>query len=358
MNQQPTYYGDDEISLKEIIVLFKEYGKELRSNWRLLSIAGILVMAAAFYYAKSKKYITTYTSNRSFLVQENKEEGSISSDVAFLTSRMRNKKGPNKIQQLATSSSIINEALLKKTTIEGNTDIFANHLINIFGFSKTWAEEELEAEYKTLTLENFYFTHDSIRNFETKEHRALQILREFVKELLFVEGGETGGVTKITVTAIHDKISFQLRDLIFNTLKAYYIEETVGRSRRNFDLLTARVDSLEGRFRYTQRQLAQATDQTYGLISKSSLLRKSKLEDEVNRLNNLYQTFLEQQQQVGFTLRSKTPDFLVIDQTFLPIRDEEKSNLLLFSIVGAILGLILGAGFIIFRKIIRDALAP
>ena len=55
-----------------------------------------------------------------------------------------------------------------------------------------------------------------------------------------------------------------------------------------------------------------------------------------------------------FNLKNKTPDFSIIDQTFLPVWNSP--SILKALLIGGFLGAFLGVGFLVFRKIIRDAL--
>jgi len=346
---QPPYYEEDELTLKDIILVVKDYSAEIVKNLKWIILATLLAAGGAFYLIKPEP--TTYTSDISFLIQEEKGEMTIPTNP--ITGNKTGKRTSNKIVQLAFSSSVINRILLEPVSIHNKKDFFANYLIDVYGFHNKWNNEKLEEGYKQLRLQDFYFISDNLNNFTTKEHRALQTLRDFVKKMFSVDAADSN-LTKITVTAKEDKISFQLRDLLFNSLKELYIENTIGRTQRHYNSLTLKVDSLENKFRLAQRQLAAATDQSYGLVSKSSYLRKGQIQEEAAAANKIYQTFLSQQQEVELKLNSNTPDFLVIDQTFLPRKKANSSfNKILIS---ALLGGFLSLGFVIVRKMILDAL--
>jgi len=349
---QPPYYEEDEITLKELILTIQSYAQEIFKNISWIILAILLTCGSVYYFTKSEP--VTYTSNISFLIQEDKNEIGVPDNPIIV--RRGKSAAPNKIEQLAFSSSVINRVLLEPVSIGNKKDFFANYIIDIYEFHAKWNNEKLEEGYEQLRLQDFYFINDNINNFNVKEYRALQILRDFVKKMFSVNAEGYADFNKITVTSVDDKVSFKLRDLLFSTLKDLYIENTVGRVQRNYELLTLKVDSLENKFRLAERQLATATDQTYGLISKSSYLRKSQIEEEAARLNKMYQTFLDQQQEVDFKLNSNTPDFLIVDQTFLPIKNKQ-DNRLNNSLISVFLVGFLSIGFVIGRKIIRDAMS-
>ena len=367
MNQQPTYqrppyYDDDEVTLKDIILTVKTYSLEIFRNLPLLILAVLISVGVAYFFTKNKK--VSYTTGLSFLVKDkngSKAKGAISPELLRLGIGLGIEN--NKIKELARSGAIINKVLLSKVLIDGKEDFLGNHLIDIYGYQPIWNNEPIAEDYKELQLVDFRFSNDNIEKFEQREYRALSILKDLIvgnkisgtQGILSIIYDKSSDITKFKVVSINGNISLKLIDLIFKELKDFYTEETTGRSRRNFEILVTKVDSLERTLKSTQRQLAGATDQTLGLVSKADLLRRGQLEREVERVGSIYQNLLGKKQEVEYNLSADTPDFMVIDRTFIPIKNAISTILVL--LVGAILGLILGIGFIIFRKIIRDALA-
>lgn len=367
MNQQPTYqrppyYDDDEVTLKDVILTVKNYLLEIFRNLPLLIITVLLCFGVAYYLTKDKK--VSYTTGLSFLVKDkngSKARGAVSPELLRLGIGLGIEN--NKIKELARSGAIINKVLLSKVLIDRKEDFLGNHLIDIYGYQSIWNNEPIAEDYKELQLVDFRFTHEVIENFEQREYRALSILRDLIvgnkisgsQGILSIVYDKSSDITKFQVVSRNGNISLKLIDLIFKELKDFYIEETTGRSKQNYNLLAAKVDSLERKLKITQQELARSTDQTLGLVSKADFLRTGQLEREVERINSIYQDLLGKKQNVEYNLNEDTPDFMVIDRTFIPIKNTTPRlpKLLLAIIVG----LFLGVGFIIFRKIIRDALA-
>lgn len=368
MNQQPTYqppppcYDEDEVTLKDIILTTKSYAQEVFRNLLLLIIVVLLTFGIAYYLTQNQK--VSYTTGLSFLVQDNsgsKVKGAVSPELLRLGIGLGIEN--NKIKEIAKSGAVINRVLLTKVTIDGKEDFLANHLIDVYNYKSRWNNEPIPEDYQALQLKDFRFTHHEIDKFEQREYRALSILRDLIvgnkisgtSGILSIVYDKSSDITKFQVVSINGNISLNLINLVFKELKDFYIEETIGRSKRNFNLLAAKVDSLEIKLRYNKRQLASATDQTLGLVSKADLLTRGQLEREVGRINSIYQDLLGKKQNVEYNLRADTPDFMVIDRTFIPIKKEASSLQMLM--IGAFVGVFFGTGFIILRKIIRDALA-
>ena len=366
MNQQPTYqpppyFEEEEVTLKDIILTVKSYLKEVYNSLLLLIIAILVAFGIAYYFTKSQK--VTYTTGLSFLIKNNKSKnakGGVSKELLRLGIGLdiENKK----IKELARSGAVINKVLLTKIQIAGKEDFFGNHLIDIYDYQSIWNNELIAEDYKELQLKDFRFTHENIEKFEQREYRALSVLRDRIvgnkitgsSGILSIIYDKSTDITKFQVVSSNKNVSLELINLVFTELKAFYVEETTGRSKRNFEILAKKVDSLERMLKYTQGQLARATDQTLGLISKADLLKRGQLDREVNRINSIYQNLLGKKQDVEYNLSTDTPDFMVLDKTFIPIK--KVSSRLTKLLIGVFLGFFLGLGFIILRKIVRDAL--
>ena len=143
--------------------------------------------------------------------------------------------------------------------------------------------------------------------------------------------------------------------MIYQKLKDFYIEETVGRPKRNLAKLEVITDSLYNVLTKAQNTLSQANVRKRSIISATPGALTNRLSKKVQELNGLYTQAYDQKQKLEFALNNQTPNFQIIDQTFIPIKDEPSKLNALY--LGGFLGLFLGIGFFVFRKIIRDALA-
>ena len=94
--------------------------------------------------------------------------------------------------------------------------------------------------------------------------------------------------------------------------------------------------------------------QSQDLATKSANIKIENLSRKVKNQDVLYESLLKNKQSVEFLLESKTPEFQVVDRTFIPV--ENKPSLLKSLIIGSIMGFFLGIGYVIGRKIIRDVM--
>ena len=265
-----------------------------------------------------------------------------------------------KIVELARSRRVLNKVVFQKIKVDDKTDFLANHLINIYGYQKKWEKEAANDLFQELQLKDFYFTHSDITIFAPKEHRALNIVNERIagsnfnnsKGLMKASFDKKTEMVQLSVSPQNEDLSIQLIGAIFKELNDFYIEETIGRPRRTLEILKIKADSTLKILNQQERQLALAKDRNANTISSTATLNLGQLSRKVETTNRVYQEILKNKEKIEFMLNSETPEFQIIDRTFIPIKDAPSKFKAL--LIGGFLGGFLGMGYIIGRKIIRD----
>ena len=358
-NMPPSYYQDDEITLKELILKLREFSYELwnKKMWIIL----ITCVIAALFLGKTYFDKTTYAAGISFMVTENSstEQGLSSPYGSLEFGKIEN----NKITELARSGRIIHDVLLSKAVINNRKDYLANHLINVYGLHDRWNEEPLVEEYKSLHLKDFYFSRDSVALFAQKELRALSILQELVvgnnltggKGVAHVNFNDDTDIFRLNVVTLEENLSMGILGAIYEELRTFYIEETIGRPQRTYDLLSQQTDSLLSILNAKEYDLALSNDRNRGYTSSLPGLGIEKLRREVVTLTQEHTESLSNLKKIELLLSQETPKFQIIDRTFFPqVNAPSKAKALMSGgLVGGLLALI----FILGRKIIRDAMA-
>ena len=356
----PPYYEDDEITLKELILKIKEFWWEAWNNkGKIIAIAALL---SGIFIARTFFQKTTYTSSLTFLVSGSEKKGG-NDELAMLLGYSNFNFQLDKIVELARSRRVLNEVLFREVIVDDKTDFLANHLINVYQYHQKWEKEAGNDLFQELQLKDFYFTHDDVDDFVPKEHRALNIVNELVagssfrsvKGLMEATYDKKTQMVRLSVEPRNEDLSVHLIDAIFKELNEFYVEETIGRPRRTLKVLEVKADSSLLKLNQQERELALAADRNAALISRASSLNFEQLSRKVETTNRVYQEILKNKERVEFMLSSETPEFQVIDRTFIPI--VSASSKLKALLIGGFLGGFLGVGFIIGRKVIRDAMA-
>ena len=347
----PHHYQNDEITLKELLLKIQDFWREIWSN-KLLVLLITNIVALAFLANTWRKDVT-YTANLSFMLTE--ESSSIGGTAAELLGLGEVDYNLDKISALATSSKIIYEALLQKITIEGKEDFIANHLIQVYGLQENWKNEGA-GKYKEFSLKDFYFNNGIKENYSRKEQRALKVLQDLiVKKLLSISYDKRTQVFLLNATTLNESLSTDLVDHVYEALVAFYVDKTVGRPQKTYHMLELRTDSLAQLLDQEERKLALAKDRNQGLIGSTYQVTIGRLDRKVTQISAQYMQALKNKEAVEYILQNKTPDFQIIDRTFIPLSNAASSLKAL--LLGGLLGSFLGIGYVIGRKIVRDALA-
>lgn len=357
-NIPPPYYQDDEITLKELILKIGEFSNELwRKKWWII-LSGILI--AGLFLLKTYKEKTTYTAGISFMVTENDNDSQgLNSPFGDLEyGRIEN----NKITELARSGRIIHKVLLKKAVVNSRNDYLANHLINVYDLHDVWSDEPLVEEYKTLHLKEFYFTRENIEEFSQKELRALSILQQLVagnnllgeKGITSISFNDDTDIFRLNVEAEEENLSMSLINVLYEELRNFYVEETIGRPQKTFELISAQTDSLATLLINKEQVFARENDRNRGYTSTLPRLGITKLSREISLLDQEYSESLRNQKKLEVLLSQETPEFQIIDRTFFPTKNapSKMKNLLL----GGFLGGFLACLYFLGRKVVRDAM--
>ena len=357
-NVPQPYYQDDEITLKELILKIREFSLELWNNKWWIILFGIII--SGLFLLKSYREKTTYTAGISFMVTENDNDSQgLNSPFGDLEyGRIEN----NKITELARSGRIIHEVLLEKALVNSRNDYLANHLINIYGLHEDWSDEPLVDEYKSLHLKDFFFTRDKIEDFSQKELRALSILQQLVagnnllgeKGITSIGFNDDTDIFKLNVTALEENLSMRLINVLYEELRTFYIDETIGRPQRTFELIKVQTDSLSNLLGKKEKALAGANDRNRGITSSVPSLGISKLSREVSLLDGEYSESLRNQKKLELLLSQETPEFQIIDRTFFPTKNAPSK--IKSIILGGFLGTFLACLYFLGRKVIRDAM--
>ena len=146
------------------------------------------------------------------------------------------------------------------------------------------------------------------------------------------------------------KVSLEQIDSVRKTLDNFKAEKS--------NALISPLTGIEenNAIRKSERALENELQLSEYLRTKKRDLVLDNLSRQVNSSNELYTSLLKNKQSIEFVLDNRTPEFQVIDQTFIPIAKSTQSSSLLSAFIGGFIGSFLSIGFFIGRKVIRDAL--
>jgi LPS O-antigen subunit length determinant protein (WzzB/FepE family) len=147
-----------------------------------------------------------------------------------------------------------------------------------------------------------------------------------------------------------------LLEEIYLQLSKFYIDKTVEKQKRSYELVSAKVDSIEAALNGVEYRQADFDDHNRMVLFEKAKLPKLRLNRDRTVLNLMYSEAVKNQELADFSLKNKIPYVQAIDTPFPPIKPVKQSKAIAL-IFGLASGFLLGVLLIVMRKILHDALA-
>lgn len=362
-------YQDQEITLKDILKISQEFIREIVANWKILLVAALIPAFILGYNAYSAEVI--YPASVTFMVND-EESGGGGGNLASILRTIgggsgRNENNLEKILQLFTSRRIISNTLFTKTKINGKEDFLANHIIDVYSIEKLIDPYKgVVAWIDAISGQNdfrFMSPPDDSLNNEIEAIMATVLYDLLtgkpsldIRPLVGSQVDEKSGIMRISVSTIDEDLTLEAVKVLFHKLSSYYIDNTVEKQKKVFEIANFKKDSIERELVIADQKLANFLDSNRKLVWVRGELEQQRLKRQARILEVMYAEVVRQLELSDFALRRRTPYVSFIDMPVKPITPIVKSKASAF-LQGAVLGFLFGIFFIVGRKIIRDALA-
>jgi hypothetical protein len=352
MNEQtPTQQNNpDEISLKELILIAKDWTSYLWGRKWLFILVGCLGGAIGFAYSK---YLTKpeYTAKITFAMEQ--KSGGAASALGGLASSLgigdiggassSGMFGGENILMLMKSNRIIHEAL--KAPLD---ELKGDHLLNAY------VKNHFDKELKEKKIALFPKTFDSITSTRAQDSLLLLITKNIrEKQLVADRADKKNTIINLEVKDQNEQWALLFSKMLVQHAIDLYMEIKVGKLITTERELTRKRDSIRGLLDGSITTLAIETD----LNSHAPLMRyktkQAKKQVDVEVLKTMYGNVIQNLEMTKFQRSQEEPIIEIIDEPILPLEMEyftKSKGVVLFGIlaVGVYLGLI------IIRKIIKD----
>jgi uncharacterized protein involved in exopolysaccharide biosynthesis len=363
MNQpQNMQVQDDEISLKDLIKIIQSWFSLLFKNSLLILLVGSIGGGLGFYLAYSTKPV--FKAESKFVVKEGGPSG-LSGSLGNLSSLLGGGGGSSLDRTVAVigSDRVMGKVLLSTVLIEEKSDLVINHFINLNkNLKASWAKDTALAKARFTpadTIPQFF-------NFpQRKAYKS--VLASFSGEKGIVSG-EKGivskdfdkktGIISLTVTHTNEEFAIEVNRLIYDELKLFMREQSSETANMNVELLTKKVDSIQGELSGVRRALARRTDQSMGLLLNEDKVELKSLAVKEQILLTMYgeaqknlETFLFMGQSA-----SNATALNLLDAPFSPIKPFVKSKVL-YTAAGFFLASFFCFGFILLRRWYKNVMA-
>jgi uncharacterized protein involved in exopolysaccharide biosynthesis len=320
----------------------------LLKNSLLILLVGSIGGGLGFYLAYSSKPV--YKAESKFVVKEGGPSG-LSGSLGNLSSLLGGGGGSSLDRTVAVigSDRVMGKVLLSTVLIEEKSDLVINHFINLNKSLKaSWAKDTALAKARFIPADTIpqYF------NFpQRKAYKSVLASFSGEKGIVSKNFDKKTGIISLTVTHANEEFAIEVNRLIYDELKLFMREQSSETANMNVELLTKKVDSIQGELSGVRRALARRTDQSIGLLLNEDKVELKSLAVKEQILLTMYgeaqknlETFLFMGQSA-----SNATALNLLDAPFSPIKPFVKSKVL-YTAAGFFLASFLCFGFILLRR--------
>ncbi len=332
---------NDEINIGDLFTKIGEYGRYLLRKWWVILIVGLVFSMAFRYYKKVMK--EKYTSYVDFAVKGG-EGSTTSSNTSYGFGISTGAEFTNEFfLGIIQSRRLIKEALVQKEFIDGNSDAMCKHYIDMY---PRWSGKK--------KIKDFLLVSTNIDSLSRYEDSVLNVIYdEIIDNDLTVEFNEDIDMNELTMESVSYEFCQKFASWLTSAASDFYINNQIKIELETVDLIQHRADSIKGVMQSKENYLAGLQDRSAFNIKAQGLLEQGRLLRDIELLNLEYAEIYGQLELAKFALRNKTPLVSIVDSPkFATVK--EKENLILYMIMGFILGSIICIIVILIRKYIRD----
>ena len=340
--------SNDDLSFKELVTILSSISNELFKRKLIIFVTSFAFATVSVLYILQKP--TTFRSAMIFLVTESDEKKGSKISSPFDQIEFEGIRN-HKITEFARSSSIVTKVLLSRDTLT-NLNI-AQKIVEVYNLKSKWSELDWTGfDISGSNSENI--SNISIYN---RLHEILvgNRLNESVgKPLAKISYNKKTELFTIEAVTTNKALSQQLRKQFYTELSDFYTEQTVGRPKNIYTELVFKEDSLRRVLDNEETKLAYAYDRTRGIVSSIAKINISKIERKIENTSQRYNDIKANRQKIEFILQTETPEFKVIDETFVPF--ENKISPMVSGVISFVLGCFIFIVFYTLRFLVRSAL--
>jgi hypothetical protein len=347
LESQRIQNDEDEISIKELILIVREWLHYILSKWMYILAFGILGGILGFAYAYSKKPI--YTASTTFVLEDEKSGGlgSLAGLASIAGVDLGGSAGGifqgDNILQLYKSRSMLEKTLLSNVEIDGVYQLLIDRYITVNHLKKKWA--------KRLDLVNLKFAPDSLKKGlpTLKENRLKDsilgvVVADLNKNYLSVAKPDKKFSTiQVDLRAEDEFFAKTFNDELVKNVNEFYINTKTKKTLQNVQILQHKTDSVRSVMNgaiYTAVIVADATPNLNPTkqVQRVAPAQKAQFSAETNKA--VLSSLIQNLEMSKVALLKETPLIQVIDKPIYPLKSEKFGKAKGIIIGGLLFGLV------------------
>ncbi|WP_281336379.1 Wzz/FepE/Etk N-terminal domain-containing protein [Flavobacterium eburneipallidum] len=351
-NNSPT--NKEQISLKEIIEIVKEWYKNMLLKWKTILCVGIIGGLLGLTYSFIKKPI--YTASLSFALESNKSGGGLSGALGLASSLGFDLGGSgggifegSNLTELFKSRQMVENTLLMPVNLNGKTISLAEMYIQNEEWRENWKKKP-----KLVGLQ--FLPNTNRKNFTRSQDSIFGVIYDnlYKKGLQVGQKDKKVDIITIEVSSKNELFAKYFTEALAKQVGDFYIKTKSKKARINMSILERQTDSIRRELNNAIAGVAVATDNTFGLNPSLNVRRVPSARRQVDvQANTAILTELVKQTELAkVTLRKETPLIQIIDRPILPLK-KEKTGKLLGLLFGGFLFGFLALLFLTLKNILK-----
>ncbi len=354
------FSGDENASLRELILSIQDWIQFFFSKWYLILVAGVLGGVLGLGYAIIKKPV--YTATTSFVLEEGNKSGGLRNYAGLASTFGLDLGGGGglfegeNILELYRSRNMITQTLLAEGEFDGKKQLLIDRYIQFNELKKNWDKKP--------DLKNIIFKPNNI--YGTRQQQILHdsimggIVNTINKTYLSATKKDKKlNILYVTVTSPDELFSMAFNKRLVENVNNFYLETKTKKNLANVSILQAKTDSVRSIMTGAINRAVLVADATPNqnptrMALRVAPIQNAKLSAEINQ--QVLGTLLQHLELAKISLLRETPLIQIVDNPVLPLVIEKTSKSKSI-IVGGIVSGILFLFFLTIQRIILCALA-
>ena len=323
----------DEMSLKDLIIIIKEWTHYLKSQWSIFVIVGILGGLGGLTYAYFKKPL--YIAETTFVLEDEKSGGM--GNYAGLASQFGINMGMEggqgifegeNLLALMKSRLMMEKALMSAITIDGKVQTLIEFYIDINRLREEWVENGS-------ALKDIHFPVNSDPSeFSSDQNSLLSGFHQsLINDFVVIEKlDKKSGIISLVVKSESELFAKYLSDALTKEVSQFYIETKTKKSSDNVKILQHQTDSVRRELNSSMVGIASSIDANPNPNMARQILRVTSQRKEGDfQINQAILVQLVQNLEIAkMSLRTETPLIQIIDSPIFPLKSTAPGRLALF----------------------------
>lgn len=358
-NKQINKVSNDELSLKEIILIVKDWWNYLLSKWLIILICGLVGGGLGIVYSLMNK--PKYTAKLSFSLIESDASmsglASLASNFGF-GGLLAGGGGPfsgNNLLEIIRSRYAVEYTLLNKVNIFGKEQTLADAYIEVQQLNNKWKKNKSK-----VSLHNLSFPVALEREDFSREQDS--VLYEFYKEIvvsnnLFIARKDKEmSIVDIKYTSINEVFSKTFIETLMDVTYNFYTKTRTAQSRSNIEMMQHKADSVKKLYENAIYQSATYSKSNINPALQIAAVPGMKQETNAQIYGTVYAEILKNLETLKLDLARVTPLVQIIDVPRYPLQIK-RTGKIKGLIIGGFLGGLLTVLFLLFRKHIKSVMS-